>query len=306
MVDISTAMTAASAEGRRRGSRDPDKKGKSGRNLGIEPFDPAKFVAKEKAETASMWLVMGFALCVALIFRYLLMPRLDPSSNTDLLWFGPMALLLVIPSLHRLVMSEAYLEHYTKGTWFKAGFLHTFAWLAFTFLLTNPPLGDIGSPEPSAGWTVVVEDGADWQVANDSLAGRSQIVWYLNSSEDKLSGTTWLMFALADNSDPSDAEITIIITPEGGEAETLLISEEQWSRIDEGRDWALGNRTGGHDTVLSDHASDRLIAVPLGHDLVVGDYSISVVVTEDGNPWENSNQWTWKLSITNLAESTEN
>lgn len=306
MVDISTAMTAASADGRRRGPKDPDKKGKSGRNLGIEPFDPAKYVAKERAETASMWLVMGFSLCVALISRYLLMPRLDPNGNNDLLWFGPMALLLVIPSLHRLVMPDTYLEHYTKGTWFKAGFLHTFAWLAFTFLLTNSPLGDIGSPEPSAGWTVVVEDGGDWQVANDSLAGRSQIVWQLNSSEDSLSGTTWLMFALADNSDPNDAEVTITITPEGGESETVEIADDQWARIHEGRGWALGNRTGGHDAILSDHSSDRLIAVQLGQDLAVGDYAISVSVFEDGDPWENKDQWTWKLSITNADESDEN
>ncbi|MCS5581900.1 MAG: hypothetical protein NZ777_00140, partial [Pseudomonadales bacterium] len=238
--------------------------------------------------------------------RYLLMPRIDPSSNTDLLWFGPMALLLVIPSLHRLVMSEAYLEHYTKGTWFKAGFLHTFGWLAFTFLLTNPPLGDIGSPEPSAGWTVVVEYGDDWQVANDSLAGGNQIVWQIDSSEDSLSGTTWLMFALADNSDPSNAEIIISITPEGGEAETVEIADDQWARIHEGREWALGNRTGGHDAILSDHSSDRLIAVQLGQDLAVGDYSISVSVSEDGDPWENKDQWTWKLSITNATESSEN
>jgi hypothetical protein len=299
MVDISTAMTAASAEGRRRGAKDPDKKGKSGRNLGIEPFDPAKYVAKEKAETASMWLVMGFSLCVALLSRYLLMPKLDPNGNNDLLWFGPLALLLVIPSLHRLVMPEAFLEHYTKGTWFKAGFLHTFAWLAFTFLLTNPPLGDIGSPEPSAGWTIVVEDGADWLVANDSLAGRSQIVWHLNSSEDMLNGTIWLMFALADNSDPNDAEITISITPGGGVTETLAISEDQWSRIDEGREWALKNQSGGHDAVLTDHASDRLIAVQLGENLEVGEYSISVAVSEDGSPWRNTDQWTWELTITN-------
>ena len=305
MVDISTAMTAANAEGRRRGVKDPDKKGKSGRNLGIESFDPAKYVDKERAETASMWLVMGFAMCVALISRYLLMPKLDPHGNNDLLWFGPMALLLVIPSLHRLVMPEAFLEHYNKTTWFKAGFLHTFAWLAFTFLLTNPPLGDIGSPEPSAGWTVVVEYGDDWQVANDSLAGGNQIVWEIDSSEDSLSGTTWLMFALADNSDPNNAEIIISITPEGGEAETVEIADDQWARIHEGRGWALGNRTGGHDAILSDHSSDRLIAVQLGQDLAVGYYSISVSVSEDGEPWVNEDQWTWKLSITNATESSE-
>ena len=295
MVDISTAMAAASVDGKRRGGKDSDKKGKSGRNLGIESFDPVKYVAKEKAETASMWLVLSFSLGVAMMFRYLLMPSLDSDGNHDLLWFGPLTLILVIPSLHRLVMPEKFTEHYTTGTWFKAGFLHTFAWLAFTFLLINPPFGDIGSPEPSAGWTIVVEDGENWMLPE--TMSQDRIVWTLNSSGDNLSGTAWLMFALADNADPNNAEISVSITPEGGETTNLTLSTDQWDRISEGRTAAIGNQTGVDDVVLTNHASDRLIAVSLGTDFVSGEYTILVQVSEDGDPWNNTNEWTWIFGV---------
>lgn len=302
MVDISTAMAAASVDGKRRGGKDSDKKGKSGRNLGIESFDPVKYVAKEKAETASMWLVLFFALGVAMIFRYLLMPSLEPNGNHDLLWFGPLALILVIPSLHRLVMPEKFTEHYTTGTWFKAGFLHTFAWLAFTFLLINPPFGDIGSPEPSAAWAIVVEDGENWLLPE--YMSNNHIVWTLDSSNDSLNGTAWLMFGLADNADPNDAEISVSITAEGGETTNLTLSTDQWDRISEGRTAAISNQTGVGDVVLTNHASDRLIAVSLGEDFVPGEYSILVQVSEDGDPWKNTDDWTWTFSVA-LPEDTE-
>ena len=42
--------------------RDKEKKvRRTGRNLGIEAFDPVKHVQKEKADTASMWLVLAFS-----------------------------------------------------------------------------------------------------------------------------------------------------------------------------------------------------------------------------------------------------
>ena len=72
MVDLSTAMTAAQGERRQRAPGDGKEKKvrRTGRNLGIEPFDPVKHVAKEKADMASMWLVLGFALLVTLLMRY--------------------------------------------------------------------------------------------------------------------------------------------------------------------------------------------------------------------------------------------
>ena len=58
MVDLSTAMTAAQGERRQRtqGGDKEKKVRRTGRNLGIEAFDPVKHVQKEKADTASMCL----------------------------------------------------------------------------------------------------------------------------------------------------------------------------------------------------------------------------------------------------------
>ena len=54
MVDLSTAMTAAQGERRQRtqGGDGEKKVRRTGRNLGLEAFDPVKHVQKEKAETA--------------------------------------------------------------------------------------------------------------------------------------------------------------------------------------------------------------------------------------------------------------
>ena len=163
MVDIQTAMSAARADrgGRRKGAGAGDKKGRSGRDHGIEPFDPVKHVSKERADMFSMWLVIVFSGVVALMMRYVVMPSFDGDSSKDLLWLLPMSLIFVLPSLHRMALPEALHEHYGKGTWFRAAFLHVFTWLAFTFLLTNPPMADIGAPETAAGWTVVMVDGED-------------------------------------------------------------------------------------------------------------------------------------------------
>ena len=55
-------------------------------------------------------------------------------------------------STHRSLLPEKFVEHYTRGTWFKASFLHVFTWLAFTFLLTNAPFADINAPQVDEGW----------------------------------------------------------------------------------------------------------------------------------------------------------
>ena len=63
MVDLKTAMAAAQAERMKRdGAKNAEKKKRrSGADLGIEPFDPVKYHGKERADTASMWLVIAYA-----------------------------------------------------------------------------------------------------------------------------------------------------------------------------------------------------------------------------------------------------
>ncbi len=123
----------------------------SGRDLGSEAFDPVKHVAKEKAETAAMWLVIALSVLVSLVMRYVLMPR-TTVEKSDILYLAPLSAIFLIPQIHRMIMPASFNELYTKGTWFKAGFLHTFTFLAMAFLLVNPPLGDIVAPQFADTW----------------------------------------------------------------------------------------------------------------------------------------------------------
>ena len=75
MVDLQTAMAAAAADRQKRLDKTAAdrKKRRSGADLGIERFDPVNHVAKEKAETASMWFVLAYAVVVSLLNRHMLM-----------------------------------------------------------------------------------------------------------------------------------------------------------------------------------------------------------------------------------------
>jgi len=158
MVDLKTAMAAAQAERMKRdGAKNAEKKKRrSGADLGIEPFDPVKYVNKERADTASMWLVIVYAFIVTMMMRYILMPS-TTLDKTDVLYILPLTMLILIPQIHRMVMPERFKEHYTKGTWFKAFFLYTFTFLSLSFLVVNPPFGDIVAPQLADEWGVVIE-----------------------------------------------------------------------------------------------------------------------------------------------------
>ena len=107
MVDLKTAMAAAQAERKKRdGAKNEEKKKRrSGADLGIEPFDPAKYAKKERADTASMWLVIFYATVVTMLMRYVLMPS-TTLDKTDVLYLLPLTMMILIPQLHRMVMPE--------------------------------------------------------------------------------------------------------------------------------------------------------------------------------------------------------
>jgi len=85
MVDLRTAMAAAQAEQKRRQDRNPrspeKKKNRSGADLGIDPFDPVKYVNKERADTASMWLVIVYSLVVTCLMRFVAASCRNGSKN---------------------------------------------------------------------------------------------------------------------------------------------------------------------------------------------------------------------------------
>ena len=281
MVDLQTAMAAAAADRQQRLDKTAEerKKRRSGANLGIERFDPVKHVSKERAETASMWLVIAFATLVALGNRYVLMDIVGPGDGF-LLWFLPISMLGLLPALHRRVMPASMQEHYKGGTWFKASFLHTFTFLALSFLLVNPPFGDIAAASLDGEWRLaVLQDDGTLVLSDGSEAvtgvGSDELVWVTN--DGVLDGQVWLVFGLTDNAEVEDDVVAIDVN-----GATVTHAEAAPEVID--------NLT-LHDDV------HRWFLVPIGEDLQRGTHAITVSITEQGAPWENHRTYEWSLEV---------
>jgi len=276
MVDISTAMAAASTE---RSKRDPDgekKKRRTGADMGIESFDPVKHVAKEKADTASMWLVIAFSCLIAFLMRYVVMDSVD-RSNADILYALPLLCVVLIPTIHRTLMPSGFTELYKKGTWFKAGFLYVFVWLALSFLLINPPFGDIAAPNVSGQWGIVSESGDEYDF---TLAAGTSITLDYGYNQ------SWLVMSFGDNSDESNTAFTVTLANMSG-AQELSFSDTVFSNI-----------TGDSKTLLMPHPdSDSGHAYVLPSGLQVGSYSITIDIVEQGDPWVNPRTLQWDLLI---------
>ena len=281
MVDLQTAMAAAAAERQQRLDKTAEerKKRRSGADLGIERFDPVEYVSREKAETASMWLVLTFATLVALATRYVLMGWVGPGEGF-LLWFLPISMLGLLPALHRAVMPETMVAHYKGTTWFKASFLHTFTFLALAFLLVNPPFGDITAASLEGDWrlAVVGEDGS--MVLSDRTEavtglGTDDLVWI--TTDGVLDGQVWLVFGLTDNAEVEDDAVTVTVNDLPVSA--TLVAPESVTNLTQ------------HDTV------PRWVMVPVGEDLGRGTYDIEVNIVEEGSPWTNERVYSWSLEV---------
>ena len=300
MVDLSTAMTAAQGERRQRTPGDGKEKKvrRTGRNLGIEPFDPVKHVAKEKADMASMWLVLGFALLVTLLMRYVLMGVTDP-ENSKILYILPLTCIFLIPTLHRTVMPEHFVEHYGGGTWFKAAFLHTFTFLALSFLVVNPPFGDIAAPELAKSWTVIADDGEAIEYPFDVSTKGTTLTWHTNGTTT-LQGDAWLLFGLMDNKNSDGASVEVTREYQAN-VSTREVNESYWYDNAE----AIKNGTSSSNKSspnLTPHGGqDQPFAIFLGTDLGEGTHTITVVITEKGDPWENVQTYSWTLEIINAS-----
>ena len=296
-MDLNTAMAAASAEQKRRstdGSQER-KKRRTGKDMGLEAFDPVVYVAKEKADTASMWLVLSFSVVVSLLMRYVLMPNTD-QAKSDILYLLPIAMIVLIPQVHRMILPERFMEIYTKGTWFKSGFLHLFTFLALSFMLVNPPLGDIVAPQLSNTWAIAADDGTDLVFANDN-GKDGEITWTVQQGES-LTGEIWLLFGLADNVNSDGAVVTVGLENNQVSIADLPANDTYWAEHEEqikfGR--TLDNRSAPE--LLPHGTSDQSFAILLSADgLNVGTHKISVLITEQGDPWENTRSYKWTLEV---------
>ena len=294
-MDFKSAMAAARAEAesrQRKKRRDKDeksekKRSRSGEDMGLESFDPVNYVAKERAETASMWLVLGFAISVSMLMRFGIMPSM--SHGDSVLWLLPLLSVFLIPSIHRLIMPQTLVEHYTKGTWFKASFLHVFTWLAITLLLVNPPFGDIGSPEVAKQWTVVMidengnhsypSDGPTMRVEDGNI---KELEISLDSFEE-----AWLIFAVRDNLDVNNVELNLTLN-----GINLAPSTSAFENITQ-----VGINSTWSEEIIDNDREDLGYAVKLDN-LSEGFWEFRLTLSEQGIPWENtSEEYVWILRV---------
>ena len=268
MVDLSTAMAAAAASDRRRGGRDGEKK-RPGGKVGSEPFDPADHVIKEKADAASMWLVIAYAILIATLMRYLVMPAL--SEPASVLWSLPLLLIFTIPPLHRILLSK-FADRYTFGNWFRATFLYTFTWLAVCFILVNPPLADISPPEVAEQVKLVDLDDPEW----------NQEVGDFSSTDDLNNRNLALAFAVRDNIDAEGVDVRVEITWTGS-------GQEVWNRT--GVASSMSNQWANYSVNVSsvaEKSTDVPILLPLeGVNFESGNsYTIKIELSQEGDPWD--------------------
>ena len=268
MVDRSTAMAAAAASDRRRGGRDGEKK-RPGGKVGSEPFDPADHVIKEKADAASMWLVIAYAILIATLMRYLVMPAL--SEPASVLWSLPLLLIFTIPPLHRILLSK-FADRYTFGNWFRATFLYTFTWLAVCFILVNPPLADISPPEVAEQVKLVDLDDPEW----------NQKVGDFSSTDDLNNRNLALAFAVRDNIDAEGVDVRVEITWTGS-------GQEVWNRT--GVASSMSNQWANYSVNVSsvaEKSTDVPILLPLeGVNFESGNsYTIKIELSQEGDPWD--------------------
>ena len=277
MVDLTTAMAAAAASDKRRGGRDGEKK-RPGGKVGTEPFDPADHVIKEKADTASMWLVIVYAVLIGVIMRYLIMPALEEPASV--LWSLPLLLIVTIPPLHRILLSK-FADRYTFGNWFRASFLYTFTWLAVCFILVNPPLADISPPEVAHKVVLVDLDDPDW---NQPIADFDVDD---NLNERRLG----LAFAVRDNINANDVMVQVEMT--------WLGDSMNWNGTS---DSMRGDWDSYADNVSSvlEKPTDVPIFIEFPEDFEISSgvpYTIEITLNQSGDPWDLEEKKTIRFSV---------
>ena len=275
MVDVDTALKASAYSGKKRSKEDGSKERVS---KTLEPFDPAAAFEKEKADAWSMWLVISLAAVFALFQRYVILPSMDGPARS--IWLLPLSIVFFLPSIHRLFVPSRFSELYTGGNWFRAGMLFLFTWLAASVAMINPPMGDIASPEVPEGLGIAANDDVSAvDVTDDGL-----ILSVVDDTPEIILG-----LSVRDNWKLDDVHLNATIQRFNDEEVVLA-------------DWDLGGTEASaaatqYELVSnwtapgepSSKADDFGLAFEL-EGLEAGIHTISIRLTEDGDPWKNT--WT--------------
>ena len=282
MVDVDTALKASAYSGKKRSKEDGSKERVS---KTLEPFDPAAAFEKEKADAWSMWLVISLAAAFALFQRYVILPSMDGPARS--IWLLPLSIVFFLPSIHRLLIPSRFSELYTGGNWFRAGMLFLFTWLAASVAMINPPMGDIASPEVPEGLGIAANDDVSAvDVTDDGL-----ILSVVDDTPEIILG-----FSVRDNWKLDDVHLNATIQRFNDEEVVLA-------------DWDLGGFEASaaatkYDLVSnwtapgepSSKADDLGLAFEL-EGLEAGIHTISIRLTEDGDPWKNTWSKVYTLNV---------
>ena len=282
MVDVDTALRANAYNDRKRRSSGDKKEGKTTPKK-IEDFDPAAHAVKEVADAYSMWLVIIYGTVVALAIRYLLMPEMkEPGA---ILYLLPLLLCATIIPIHKIIIPSRYSELYTNGNWFRAVFLFIFTWLAFSFIVSNPPLADIAPPTLAGGIDIEQTEGIEETSWKNG-------VYTINLNQDTVDVVMGM--AVRDNVDAESVNINAAIYYRGEMLEelangTAISHTEEMGIFDSINNWTRGDRVGPHE-------NDIGLAWDLGT-LDPGEYIIEITLTEEGSPWINTTELVYTISI---------
>jgi len=282
VVDVDTALRANAYNDRKRRSGGDKKEGKTTPKK-IEDFDPAAHAVKEVADAYSMWLVIIYGTVVALAIRYLLMPEMkEPGA---ILYLLPLLLCATIIPIHKIIIPSKYSELYTNGNWFRAVFLFIFTWLAFSFIVSNPPLADIAPPTLAGGIDIEQTEGIEETSWKNG-------VYTINLNQDTVDVVMGM--AVRDNVDAESVNINAAIYYRGDMLEelangTAISHTEEMGMFDSINNWTRGDRVGPHE-------NDIGLAWDLGT-LDPGEYTIEITMTEEGSPWINTTELVYTISI---------
>ena len=282
MVDVDTALRANAYNDRKRRSSGGKKDDKTTPKK-IEDFDPAAHAVKEIADAYSMWLVIIYGASVALGIRYLLMPEMDEPSA--ILYLLPLLLCATIIPMHKIIIPRKYSELYTNGNWFRAIFLFVFTWLAFSFIVSNPPLADIAPPTLAGGIDIEQTEGIETTSWKNGI-------YTINLNQDTVDVVMGM--AVRDNVNAKDVNIIATIYYRGEMIEELANGTasshtEEMEMFDSINNWTRDDKVGPHE-------SDIGLAWDLGT-LDPGEYTIEITMTEQGKPWINTTELIYTISI---------
>jgi len=282
VVDVDTALKASAYSGKKRSKEDGSKERVS---KTLEPFDPAAAFEKEKADAWSMWLVISLAAAFALFQRYVILPSMDGPARS--IWLLPLSIAFLLPSIHRLIIPSRFSELYTGGNWFRAGMLFLFTWLAASVAMINPPMGDIASPEVPEGLGIAAND----DVSAVDMTDDGLILSVADDTPEIILG-----FSVRDNWKLDDVHLNATI--QRFNDEEIVLADWDLDSIEASAASAQYDLVSNWSTPgePSSKVEDLGLAFEL-EGLEAGIHTVSIRLTEDGDPWENTWSKVYTLNV---------